>query len=239
MTAGFRVLLAPVLLIATAAPVRAQQRPVPPPPAPPVSLSVPDPFAGMHPAGPDLYQSPDGSDRFGAGSRYPVVTPPIVVPPIYVPGPYGPYYPYYPYWRPGDYVSYYPNPPHPVQHGALVLETIPDGVEVFVDGFYEGLAEDFGLRGRPMIIPTGVHRIELRAAGYETSMFSVVIDADEILRYRGNMQLVSTRPAFIVLPALGAAAKPLYVIPNCYAGDKPPTVALPPGCNRKDLQTYK
>ena len=71
MTAGFRVLLAPVLLIATAAPVRAQQRPVPPPPAPPVSLTVPDPFAGMHPAGPDMYQSPDGSDRYAAGSRYP------------------------------------------------------------------------------------------------------------------------------------------------------------------------
>ncbi len=90
----------------------------------------------------------------------------------------------------------------------LVLETIPDGVEVFVDGFYEGLAEDFGLRGRPLIIATGAHRIELRAAGYETPMFSVVIDPDEILRYRGNMQLVSTRPAFIVVPALGAAAKP-------------------------------
>ncbi len=148
-------------------------------------------------------------------------------------------YSYYPYWRPGDYVSYYPNPPLPVQHGGLVLETIPDGVEVFIDGFYEGLAEDFGLRGRPMIIPTGAHRIELRGTGYEASTFSVVIDPGEILRYRGNMQLVSTRPAFIVVPALGATAKPMYVIPKCYAGDKPPTVALPPGCNRKDLQTYK
>jgi hypothetical protein len=238
MTAGFRVLLAPILLVATVAPLRAQQPPVPPPPAPPVSLTVPDPFAGMHPAGPDLYQSPDGSDRYAAGSRYPA-SPPIVMPPIYIPGPYGPYYSYYPYWRPGDYVSYYPNPPLPVQHGGLVLETIPDGVEVFVDGFYEGLAEDFGLRGRPMVITTGTHRIELRGSGYEASTFSVVIDPGEILRYRGNMQLVSTRPAFIVVPALGATAKPMYVIPKCYAGDKPPTVALPPGCNRKDLQTYK
>ena len=35
------------------------------------------------------------------------------------------------------------------------------------------------------------------------------------------------------------AAKSYYVIPKCYAGDRPPRGPLPAGCDRKNLQTYK
>ncbi len=106
-------------------------------------------------------------------------------------------------------------------HGALVLETIPDSAEVFVDGYYVGLAEEFGLQGRPMSLTAGPHRVELRAAGYETSSVNVMIDPHNILRYRGGMRLLSTGPAIVVLPQ-PAGPKTLYVIPKCYAGDKPP-----------------
>ena len=123
-------------------------------------------------------------------------------------------------------------------YGALVLETIPASAELFVDGYYVGLAEEFGFQGRPLSLAAGPHRVELRAAGYETSSFNVMIDPDNILRYRGDMRLLSTGPAIIVLPQ-PAGPKTLYVIPKCYAGDKPPTGTLPPGCDRKNLQTYK
>jgi hypothetical protein len=237
MNAGSFSLLAPALLLAAS--VASAQQPLPPPPSvpPAPAVTVPNPFAGSHPAGPDLYQSPDGSDRFAHGAQYPA-PPPIVVPPIYIPGPYGPYYPYHPQWRPGDYVSYYPKPQHVVSYGALALETIPDSAEVFVDGYYVGLAEEFGFQGRPLSLTAGPHRVELRAAGYETSSFNVMIDPDNILRYRGDMRLVSTGPAIVVLPQ-PAGPRTLYVIPKCYAGDKPPTGALPPGCDRKNLQTHK
>jgi hypothetical protein len=36
-----------------------------------------------------------------------------------------------------------------------------------------------------------------------------------------------------------APAKSFYVIPNCYAGDRPPSGALPKGCDVKNLQTRK
>jgi hypothetical protein len=123
--------------------------------------------------------------------------------------------------------------------GGLVIETIPSSAQVFVDGFYVGIAEQFGLVGRPMSIAAGSHRIELRAPGYETTAFSVMIEPNQILRYRGDMQSAAPRPAAPIAPSQPAAAKSYYVIPKCYAGDRPPRGPLPKGCDAKNLQPYK
>jgi len=136
----------------------------------------------------------------------------------------------------------YPQPRREVvARGGLVLQTIPDMAQVFVDGYYVGLAEEFGLHGRPMDISAGAHRIELRAAGYEMLAFSVMIEPNDIVRYRGDMQALSatTRPTMVVVAAPAAAPRSFYVIPNCYAGDKPPSGTLPKGCDLKKLQTRK
>ena len=45
--------------------------------------------------------------------------------------------------------------------------------------------------------------------------------------------------AAAAVPSQPAPAKSFYVIPNCYAGDKPPSGALPNGCDIKNLQTRK
>jgi hypothetical protein len=124
--------------------------------------------------------------------------------------------------------------------GSLGIETIPGSAQVFIDGFYVGLAEEFGLLGRPMNIAAGSHRVELRAPGYETLAFSVMIEPNQILRYRGDMQSTAPRAAAVPAPSQPqAAAKSFYVIPRCYAGDKPPKGPLPKGCDAKNLQTYK
>ena len=116
-----------------------------------------------------------------------------------------------------------------------MLQTIPDIAQVFVDGYYVGLAEEFGLRGKAMEIAAGTHRLELRAPGYETLAFSVMIAPNEIVRYRGDMQPLSpARPAPVA--SAPSAPKTFYVIPNCYAGDKPPSGALPKGCDPKKLR---
>jgi hypothetical protein len=50
----------------------------------------------------------------------------------------------------------------------------------------------------------------------------------------------TTTPAVVAAaPPQIAAARSFYVIPNCYAGDKPPTGILPKGCDLKNLQTRK
>ena len=103
MRAGSFTLIVPAILAASMS-VAAQQRPLPPPviapmppvprPAParpaPAALTVPNPLAGLQPGPRDLYQSPDGSDRYQHLSQHPV--PPVVGYPIYpgaiYPGPY-------------------------------------------------------------------------------------------------------------------------------------------------------
>jgi hypothetical protein len=241
LSAATLLLAASVSSAQTPAPAPTPMKAPPPPPVPsmPAALTVPNPFGGLVPGSRDLYQSPDGSDRFqqlrppgprphfgfGGGGGF---------------GYGGGYSPYYsePYYSPSL------NPYRvPEVRGGLVLMTVPDSAQVFVDGFYVGLAEEFGTQGRPMSIAAGVHRIELRAPGYETLSFSVVIDPYQIMRYRGDMTRLSSTPASVVTPAPAvqqpAVAKNYYVIPKCYAGDKPPKRPLPAGCNAKDLQTYK
>lgn len=260
MKAGSLAFFAPAVLLVTVSLSGAQQPPpLPPPkpalPPPPASLSVPDPLAGFRPGPRDLYQSPDGSDRFQHLSRYPA--PPPVVPGIYFPGPY--YYPslYHHYIAEthATYVRlhdmYKPSHDRVVARGGMMLLTLPTQALVFVDGYYAGLAEEFGSQGRLLEMDAGPHRVEIRAPGYETLAFSVMISPNDVVRYRGDMQPLRTQAAVApaaaapapaaAAPAAAAArvAKSVYVIPNCYAGDKPPSGTLPEGCDRKKLQTRK
>lgn len=225
-------------LLAAAASARAQQQPLPPPPAPPsqmpAALSVPNPFAGTHPGPIDLYRSPDGSDRFRLDTQYPPPAPTLIGPGGYLPGPYfvPTYYSAYPYMPLGYATPVRP----PVLRGRLTLETIPEQAQVYVDGFYVGLAEEFGLRGRPLELSAGSHHIELRSPEHETLSFSVMITADDTIRYRGEMRRLAVAPAAVAPLARRPQSTSVYVISKCYAGDKPPAHPLPAGCDRSKLQ---
>ena len=245
MKAGSFSLFAPAMLLAGASLAAAQQPPPPsaPLPPPPAALSVPNPLAAFHPGPTDLYRSPDGSDRFQHGSRYPAPPPPMVpVWGVYFPGPYyypGPFpYAAAPYYETSMAETYrmsmaetYRRRQREAARGGLMLESVPGIAQVFVDGSYVGLAEEFGPGGRAINLDAGTHRVELRAPGYETLTFSVAIEPHSIVRYRGEMQPNATKPAAATAPSQPATAKSFYVIPNCYAGDKPPTGVLPKGCD--------
>jgi len=237
MKAGSFTALASVLALALASSAAAQQvLPHSPPPPAPAALSVPDPFAGR-PGVRDLYQSLDRLDRFHHLSRRHPGPPVYVYPGVYIPGPY-----YIPVaGLPGYQPSVAAPPRVAFARGGLTFETLPDVAQVYVDGFYVGLAEEFGLRGRAIDLTAGAHQVELRAPGYETLAFSVLIAPNEILRYRGDMLSLSTRQGVISVPSQPSASKNLYVIPNCYAGDKPPHSALPVGCDvgRMTVRTTK
>lgn len=248
-------MFAPAILLAGGSLAFAQQAPLPPvaplPPAP-AALSVPNPLAGLRPGPFDLYRSPDGSDRFQHGGRFPAPPPPIV--PVW-----GAYFPA-PYYYPGAFDYGMPAPFHETSmaetyrramaetylrrqreavRGGLLLQMVPGAAQVFVDGYYVGLAEEFGPGGRAISLDAGGHRIELRAPGYETLTFNVAIEPNDIVRYRGEMRPLAAKPAATAAPRQPAAVKSFYVIPNCYAGDKRPTGSLPKGCDLKDLQTRK
>ena len=265
MRAGSVGVFGPLVLLASVSVAGAQQpppRPAPQPPpsptapTPPAALTVPNPFAGFHPAGPDLYRSPDGSDRFQLGSLYPA-QPPIVAP-IY-PGVYYPFgYPLgYPYggmyetsiaeaYRMSMAETYLRRQRGTARGGLMLQGAFPSAAQVYVDGHYVGLAEEFGAGGGAMNLDAGAHRVELRAPGYDTLAFSVMIEPNSLVRYRGDMQQITTKPTAPAVPSQAAptapapAPKSFYVIPNCYAGDKPPSGAsLPKGCDVKKVQTRK
>lgn len=254
MRAGSFAFIAPAILFASMS-VAAQQRLPPPviapmPPAPPrpapAALSVPNPLSGLKPGPRDLYQAPDGSDRFQHLSQYPV--PPVVGGPIYpatiYPFPYFYAAPYYETSMAETYRSvmagtYLRQHREAAAHGGLVLQDVPGIAQVYVDGYYVGTAEEFAPGGRAIDLTAGPHRIELRSPGYDTLGFSVMIEPSGIVRYRGDMQQVAPKPAAATAPSQPAVAKNVYIIPNCYAGDKAPTTALPKGCDLKNLRTRK
>jgi hypothetical protein len=117
--------------------------------------------------------------------------------------------------------------------GYLRLLVEPDTAQVYVDGFYVGTVAGVG---RLITLEAGPHRVELRAPGYGTVVVDVQIAPTETITYRAALE--PSQPA--VPPASPAAGTPktFYVIPNCYAGDRPPLPsALPRGCDIAHLRT--
>ena len=82
--------------------------------------------------------------------------------------------------------------------GGLTIQAVPPIAQVFVDGHYVGLAEEFGPGGGAIMLNDGAHRVELRAPDYETLTFSVKIEPNGLVRYRGDMQRIATKPAAAV-----------------------------------------
>lgn len=130
-------------------------------------------------------------------------------------------------------------PPVDPSPGVLRLELQPERqVQLFVDGYYVGLLEDFptGLALEP-----GAHRLDLRAEGHAPLALDVKIAAGRSIRYRGALTPDPDRhavPPREAAPAPAAAVPPstFYLIPGCYLGNvHPKEVTLPPGCELSRL----
>ena len=133
---------------------------------------------------------------------------------------------------PTDYVRAIPSVPN----GYLHLQLQPGTAQVYVDGAYMGTVDDFRriIPGRSL--EAGMHRVELRASGYETVAFDALISPHETLSYRADLEPAERRVDLPIAPP--ARPKTFYVIPNCYAGDKPPRAArLPRGCRPTNTRT--
>lgn len=234
MKYGLAAIFAVGLLAASAGVAHAQR--LPPLPPPPVSLEVPHPIPPVSPSPQrprDLYQQLTPPPTF---------PPTVIVNPGFVYGPFGylasPYMPspYMPTMLPG----YAQVMPRPAAHGWLRFESVPGAAQVFIDGYYAGLVEDFGVSGRALDLEVGPHHVELRAPGYASLSFEIRIEANQILRYRGDLQRLTLPPAAAPPAAsLSSTPKLTYVIPNCYAGDRPPTRALPQGCSVAQMRVDK
>ncbi|MET0213213.1 MAG: PEGA domain-containing protein [Vicinamibacterales bacterium] len=70
---------------------------------------------------------------------------------------------------------------------ALTFDVWPVTAEVFVDGVYVGIVQDFSA-GRAMTVVPGTHRIDLQAAGFRTATFDVSLTAGQVVPYQGDLQ---------------------------------------------------
>ena len=117
--------------------------------------------------------------------------------------------------------------------GMLRLSGTPESAQVFVDGYYVATLSDVEAQ-RVLTLPSGPHRIELRAADYTPTTFDVRIDPHDTITYRAALEHVRPQPSMRTAP--NGPAK-MYLIPNCYLGNVPPKAErLPQGCDVTRVQ---
>jgi len=133
--------------------------------------------------------SPWGFGGVGFGSYYGSFYDPYVF--------YDPYSPWYrsygnygygPYGYPSYGAYGYPSSYTAFADGDLRLKVKPRDAQVFVDGYYVGLVDDFDGVFQRLHLPSGPHRIEVRAPGWQSLTFEVQIRFDETTTYEGNLQ---------------------------------------------------
>jgi hypothetical protein len=60
--------------------------------------------------------------------------------------------------------------------------------EVYVDGYFVGVVDDFDGVFQQVNLEAGPHRIEVRAPGFETIAFQVNIEPNRTITYRAELR---------------------------------------------------
>ena len=71
--------------------------------------------------------------------------------------------------------------------GALRLKVKPEHGQVYVDGYYVGEVDSFDGIFQKLTLEAGAHRVEIRAEGYETAQFEVMVVAGQTVTYKGDL----------------------------------------------------
>jgi hypothetical protein len=120
-------------------------------------------------------------------------------------------------------------PPAP---GRLILDVEPGGAQVFADGYYVGVPEDFSAARGGGLLEAGRHRIDVTAAGYEPMSMDLRVTSDQPITVRATLKSLP--------PPLAVAPTTLYLIPGCYMGNIPPKDArLPATCDQSRTITWR
>lgn len=72
--------------------------------------------------------------------------------------------------------------------GGVSFDINPANAQVYVDGVFAGLVEDFEVASEPLLLAPGTHYVEVRLAGYRTASFDVTIAPGEVTPYQGTLE---------------------------------------------------
>jgi hypothetical protein len=84
-------------------------------------------------------------------------------------------------------------PPDGVPIGGLQLDFEPRRAQVYVDGFYAGLVDDFSGYYHHLDVTAGPHRVDILLAGYQPQTFTVVVTPGRTTTYRGTLSWSTSR----------------------------------------------
>lgn len=73
-------------------------------------------------------------------------------------------------------------------YGGLRLKLKPKEAEVFVDGYFAGIVDDFDGAFQQLNLDVGPHRIEVRHPGHEPLTFEIRTQPDEKITYKGTLK---------------------------------------------------
>lgn len=71
--------------------------------------------------------------------------------------------------------------------GAMRLVVKPRDAQVYVDGYYAGVVDDFDGIFQRLHLEPGPHRVEVRAPGYATLSLDVQITPGQTIKYEGDL----------------------------------------------------
>jgi hypothetical protein len=126
----------------------------------------------------------------------------------------------------------YPFPPYrtAVHDSSVRLEVTPQQAEVFVDGYYAGVVDDFDGMLQRLRVEPGQHEITLYLAGYRTVRQRVYLARDRTFKIRQQMEPLApgevgeARPVPAAPPVSVQPSRPLPRDPR----GVPPASAPPP-----------
>ena len=72
--------------------------------------------------------------------------------------------------------------------GGVSFDIRPASAQVYVDGTFAGLVEDFDGASEPLLLAPGTHYVEIRLAGYRTATFDVTVAPSEVIPYQGILE---------------------------------------------------
>jgi hypothetical protein len=124
-----------------------------------------------------------------------------------------------------------PSPLEAPAPGRLVLYVEPATAQVFADGYYIGASDDFSAAHGGARVEAGIHRLDISAAGYESTAIDLRVTPGQLVTYRTTLKALP--------PPTAAAPTTFYLIPGCYMGNIPPKDAhLPASCDQTRAVTW-
>lgn len=121
---------------------------------------------------------------------------------------------------------------NPPAMGRLVLEVQPTSAQIFADGYYVGVPDDFSVTRGGGLLEAGPHRIDVSAPGFEPLTVDLRVSPGQPVTYRA---VLKSLPAPVAVPP-----STFYLIPGCYMGNVPPKDAqLPATCDKNRAITWR